>query len=352
MNKIELLQNLHNLNESEQFYKRYQEAKQNKKTFENYLKSLNVAEAVQAHYIIPEIAETMPPAMKDEYFFSAGDIGIRLQKHNCFTPEFRHFHTYFEAFYVYEGICRHEVSGQSRLLQMGDFVIIPPGTPHTISVQDTSIIIDMILSSEVIENVFKNPAYYKNNPLAEFFLRNIRYSSDNSFMLFHTGNDQELKDLILEMMLESVNRYQEYDAILYSQFAIFFAKLMRYYQSTIESATSNEVNANLAYDIIAFIQENHNNITLEDVAAKYHYTPEYTSRFIRKITGKTFMELLTDSRIKHAVALLKSTSLSVSQISFQVGYENVENFIRVFKKHYHMTPNAYRKNASLSTYLP
>ena len=352
MNKIELLQNLHNLNESEQFYKRYQEAKQNKKTFENYLRSLNVAEAVQAHYIIPEIAETMPPAMKDEYFFSAGDIGIRLQKHNCFTPEFRHFHTYFEAFYVYEGICRHEVSGQSRLLQMGDFVIIPPGTLHTISVQDTSIIIDMILSSEVIENVFKNPAYYKNNPLAEFFLRNIRYSSDNSFMLFHTGNDQELKDLILEMMLESVNRYQEYDVILYSQFAIFFAKLMRYYQSTIESATSSEVNSNLAYDIIAFIQENHNSITLDDIAAKYHYTPEYTSRFIRKITGKTFMELLTDSRIKHAVALLKSTSLSVSQISFQVGYENVENFIRVFKKHYHMTPNAYRKNASLSTYLP
>ncbi len=352
MNQIELLQNLHNLNESEMFYKRYQEAKQNRRTFDSFLKNLDLPEVIKAHYIIPEIQETMPPAMKDEYFFSSGDIGIRLQKHNCYTPEFRHFHTYFEAFYVYEGVCRHEVGAERKLLQMGDFCIIPPGTAHSISVQDTSIIIDMILSAEVIENVFKNPTYYKNNPLAEFFLRNIRYASDGNYLIFHTGNDQELKNLLLEMMLESVNKYPEYDAILYSQFAIFFAKLVRYYKDTIEMPSTNSYNADLAYDVVAYIQENHNTITLEDVAAKYHYTPEYTSRFIKKVTGKTFMELLTDARMKHAISLLKSTSLSISQISLQIGYENVENFIRVFRKHYSTTPSAYRRNSALSTYLP
>ncbi len=344
MNQIELLQQLHNLNGSELFYKRYQEAKVDSARFDRFLKSLDKEDILRKHYIVPELPETMPPAMRDEYFFSDTDIGIVLQKHNCYTPEFRHFHTYFEAFYVFEGIARHEVAGQKKILRMGDFCIIPPGTPHTISVQDRSIVIVMILSSEVIENVFKNPTYYKNNPLSEFFLRNIRYSGDNNYLMFHTGNDQELRDLILQMMLESINKYQEYDAILYSLFAIFFAKLIRYYESTIETPDKNRPNAELAYDIIAFIQENHNDISLEDVAQKFNYSLEYTSRYIKKNTGKTFMELLTDSRMKHAVSLLKSTNLSVSQIAFQIGYENTENFIRVFRKKYNTTPTAYRKS--------
>ena len=288
--------------------------------------------------------------MKDEYFFNNTDIGIILQKHNCYTPAIRHFHTYFEAFYVFEGICHHEIAGQSRVLRMGDFCIVPPGTSHTISVQDRSIVIVMILSSEVIENVFKNPTYYKQNALADFFLKNIHFSSDNNYLMFHTGNDQELKDLIIQMMLESINRYQEYDAILYSQFAIFFAKLIRYYEGTIETPSQNQRNSGLAYDIMTFIQENHDRITLDDVARHFNYTPEYTSKLIKKVTNSTFMNLVTDSRMKHAVSLLKSTRLSVAQIANQVGYENAENFIRTFRKKYSMTPSAYRK-VSDSNYI-
>ena len=40
------------------------------------------------------------------------------------------------------------------------------------------------------------------------------------------------------------------------------------------------------------------------------------------------MELLSESRMKHAIALLKSTSLPVSNVANAVGYESTENFIR------------------------
>ena len=350
MNQIELMQDLHTLNESELFYRRYQEAHKSPESLRHFLDSLDMDYVLEKHFIVPEIVETMPPSMKDEYFFNNTDIGIILQKHNCYTPAFRHFHTYFEAFYVFEGICHHEIAGQSRVLRMGDFCIVPPGTSHTISVQDRSIVIVMILSSEVIENVFKNPTYYKQNALADFFLKNIHFSSDNNYLMFHTGNDQELKDLIIQMMLESINRYQEYDAILYSQFAIFFAKLIRYYEGTIETPSQNQRNSGLAYDIMTFIRENHDRITLDDVARHFNYTPEYTSKLIKKVTNSTFMNLVTDSRMKHAVSLLKSTRLSVAQIANQVGYENAENFIRTFRKKYSMTPSAYRK-VSDSNYI-
>ena len=47
--------------------------------------------------------------------------------------------------------------------------------------------------------------------------------------------------------------------------------------------------------------------------------------------------------MKHAVSLLKSTSLPVLEIAYQVGYVNTENFIRTFRKRYQTTPTGYRK---------
>ena len=132
MNQIELMQDLHTLNESELFYRSYQEAHKSPESLRHFLDSLDMDYVLEKHFIVPEIVETMPPSMKDEYFLNNTDIGIILQKHNCYTPAFRHFHTYFEAFYVFEGICHHEIAGQSRVLRMGDFCIVPPGTSHTI----------------------------------------------------------------------------------------------------------------------------------------------------------------------------------------------------------------------------
>lgn len=83
----------------------------------------------------------------------------------------------------------------------------------------------------------------------------------------------------------------------------------------------------------------------------FHYAPEYASRFIKEATGKTFSEILTDARMKHALSLLKSTSLPISEIAFQIGYENTENFIRTFRKRYDKTPSAYRKDLQKDYYL-
>lgn len=343
MNELELIHSLHTLNETELFYQKYQTAKKDPERFISFLDSISTEECLKNHWVIPELKGTIPPSMKDEFFFSSSDAGMVIQKHNCFSPDFEHFHTYFEAFYVYEGTCEHIMGNDSRILRMGDFVIIPPGVSHRISVQNQSIIIVMILTSQVIENTFQNPTYYKDNILSEFFLKNIHYSQGNDYLMFHTGNDQELKNIIIQMMLESINKYQEYDAILSAYFSLFFGKLLRFYENTVDFPKASGKNAAAAFEITAYIQEHHTDVTLTRLAERYNYTPEYMSRFIREATGKTFSELLIDSRMKHAISLLRSTSLPISEIAYQIGYENTENFIRVFKKRYEKTPSSYRK---------
>ena len=346
MNEVELTQSLYTLNEAELFYREYQEKKKDPVLFSAYLKDLDKQFCLERHLVIPELKETMPPSMRDEYFYSDSDAGMVVQKHNCYSPEFDHFHTYFEAFYVYDGTCEHEIGGIRRTMGLGDFCIIPPGVSHRISVQNQSIVIVMILSAQVIENTFRNPTYYKNNTLSDFFLKNIRFSGSDDSLIFHTGNDQELRSILIQMMLESINKYQEYDAVLSAYFSLFFGKLIRHYEKTADRPGIRDRKAGTVMEMIAYIQEHHTDITLSGLAERYHYTPEYTSRFIRQESGKTFSDILIDARMKHAVSLLESTALPIAEISYQVGYENTENFIRAFKKRHRKTPSQYRRKSA------
>ena len=49
------------------------------------------------------------------------------------------------------------------------------------------------------------------------------------------------------------------------------------------------------------------------------------------------------TRFDIALAMLTDTNISISDISSDIGYENVEHFIRIFKKEYNLTPSEYRK---------
>lgn len=341
----ELLQEIHSLNISEQFYKEYQEKKKSPRQFQQFLSSLDYEFLKEQRLIIPEIPESIPPTMKadDSYVHSAS--GIMVQKHNCYTPAFSHRHNFFEAFYVYEGICEHYIEGKHQTLNVGDFCIIPPGIEHSISVQDQSIVIVMVLNRESLENTFSNPIYHRKNILSDFFLQNIYIKDANHYLLFHTGNDEEMRSVILDMMLETKNQYREYEVILYSLFGVFFAKLFRYYENTVEYPEFGDRNSSLAYGIITYIRENYRDITLNRVADKFHYTSEYTSKFIKQTSGKTFSELLTEVRLNHAANMLKNTNLTVGDIAYDIGYENPETFIRNFKKKYKKTPAVYRRES-------
>ena len=58
--------------------------------------------------------------------------------------------------------------------------------------------------------------------------------------------------------------------------------------------------------------------------------------------NQTLNSYLTDLRIRHAIDLLTTTDLPVSQVAAMVGYHDYFYFARVFKKTTQMTPSSYR----------
>ncbi len=87
----------------------------------------------------------------------------------------------------------------------------------------------------------------------------------------------------------------------------------------------------------------HKRTSLEDAAAIVGLSPKYLSRIFRQEVGTGFSDFKSKIKIEKAREWLSSTGYNVNQISDKLGYQNVESFIRAFKKYSNCTPSEYRK---------
>ena len=94
--------------------------------------------------------------------------------------------------------------------------------------------------------------------------------------------------------------------------------------------------------MLNYIQTNYQTVTLENMAEQFHLSEPYISKYIKDKSGKTFGEHVAHTRMKRAKTLLKNGNMTVENISYAVGYQNVEHFNRTFKKTFEMTPLQYR----------
>ncbi|WP_153798999.1 AraC family transcriptional regulator [Foetidibacter luteolus] len=96
--------------------------------------------------------------------------------------------------------------------------------------------------------------------------------------------------------------------------------------------------------IFEYIRSNFNReIYVEEIAGLVHMSNAAFSRYFRHHTRKRFSDYVTEIRISHACKLLMTDDLSISQISFDSGFENLSNFYKHFRKIAGMNPKEYRK---------
>jgi YesN/AraC family two-component response regulator len=105
------------------------------------------------------------------------------------------------------------------------------------------------------------------------------------------------------------------------------------------------------YDIIVekvknYLEANYHkhDTSLEGVSEYIGMSYCHLSVIFKRVTGKTFMEYLTQLRIEKAKNLILSTNMLFYEIADAVGYESPTYFSEVFKKRIGMSPTGYRKN--------
>lgn len=93
-----------------------------------------------------------------------------------------------------------------------------------------------------------------------------------------------------------------------------------------------------------YIQENFTKkVTLNEISQLINMSPVSFNRFIKSRTGKTFVAYLNDTRIGFASRWLLESDLSIGEISYKCGFNNLANFNRLFKKSKKCTPKEFRE---------
>lgn len=294
--------------------------------------------------------------MKDPVFLSESNIldtgsaisthfrspNIRLNRHDRFSEVPIHHHGYIEMNYVFSGICTAIVNKKKIPMSAGDLCIMDRRAEHTIlPTGKDDILLNIMLSTDYFSTTFIG-SLLNGGAVARFLAGVIDQANEhNQYLLFHTKHDPLVKEIIENIFIEYLNPGICCEDVLRYNLNLLFIELARCYQGDMERKHQQK-NKRYLTEILNYMEKNMKSCSLEDVAKKFNYHPNYLSRLIKAETGLTFQEHLSENRINRAVFLLKNSDMPIYKIVAECGYQNQNFFYQKFMKKYGQTPKEYR----------
>ncbi|WP_046175554.1 helix-turn-helix domain-containing protein [Domibacillus indicus] len=129
---------------------------------------------------------------------------------------------------------------------------------------------------------------------------------------------------------------EEIEAFIKEEIVYPMIKLMEERESSQYKSVSEKI-------IHVIQQEFDTKLTLDTIASRLHYNPNYLSEIFKKEFGQSFSDYLSNYRYTVAKTWLKDTNMSVKEIAERLQYNNSQNFIRFFRKMEGTTPGKYRE---------
>lgn len=84
--------------------------------------------------------------------------------------------------------------------------------------------------------------------------------------------------------------------------------------------------------------------TVQHLAEQLNYTPNYLSDMLRSLTGLSAQQHIHEQLIERSKELLATTTLSISEIAYQLGFEHPQSFSRFFKTKTQLTPAQFKSS--------
>ncbi len=328
-------------NEQELFYRQYYMAKQDPAGLEQFLQSLDRQEMARIYVWLPEL-RIFPTSYFDEYSIEEVRHNVGISRHNRYNPPFRHAHAYFEMIYVLQGFCRNVIEGQELYMEEGDICILAPEVWHTLETNsDDSLVLNIKIKKSTFKETFFD-LFTDNAALSVFFTKVLYSDHENSYIWYHTKDDEYLHTILLYLIAEGMTPQKYSKNAMEGFLRAIFCVLLRDEDGLLCSA---KVSSDLLVitSVLHDIQSHYQTITMKELSEKFHYSDDYLGRLIKKYTGTTFVKILQDTRFGKVCQLLEGTNLQIVEICNLVGYDSLAFFNHTFKKRYGMTPKEYRK---------
>lgn len=178
------------------------------------------------------------------------------------------------------------------------------------------------------------------------FLRN----EQNDCLLISEKSEEGLLEEISSKMLHIRKLFKETEPERYfdifAELVLIWKELVRWLHKTEDQpSTRRPEDYETSRKVISYIEKNlGEKLTLDLIAKEVCLSKWECSRRFKRIAGESVWSYLISARMAKAVELLLYSRKSVERIGFEVGFPNVNLFIRQFKKEFRTTPGQFRKN--------
>jgi AraC-like DNA-binding protein len=249
-----------------------------------------------------------------------------------------HHHNFAELSLVVDGNGTEIVNGKPHLFRKGTVSFLLPHHIHEIRLNSASVVKYNCMFD--LNLLFLSSS---DRELANALLKTgMEYPS-------HYDLDEE-QATHMAKLLESMKREYEDDGFakesaLRSKLMEALLFLLRIPRTTPFASSASVLieTRNHIEEILHFLHVHYQEeITLSLLAERFSRNASYISRAFKQLVGQTLTEYLHTLRVTRAASLLATTSMSITDIAMDVGFDHTRSFTRAFKDVKGTTPKQFR----------
>lgn len=231
---------------------------------------------------------------------------------------------------VYQGGAMIQVNDLKFSIKKGDVVFIKKGDLHYFNVNEAD-------GMKTLEVKFEST----DNDLDELF---------NTINTIFQDQGDQLYSLFSHIVLEGqrkVHCYKMMSNALLLESLVIMARISHKGIPTFDKSTSHLRSKleNMSPAIEAatdYIYKNINrNFTLQEMADGCGYNRDYLYRAIKKELGISAVQYVSQLKFEQAKRLIHHSELTLSEISWNLGFDSIQYFSRFFKSHAKISPSEY-----------
>lgn len=281
-----------------------------------------------------------------EQDFMDTDYDISLSRLIRYMPAQWHYSSYFLIYFPGDGPCDvYFRDGEHLELKKGELLILSPYTEHaTPCLRDDSFLEYFLIRSSSFNKVFLEQLR-DTSIMSHFFRTALRGNEEGpSYLLFDTGNDEEIWLLIDRLKLEIREKLPYSSAIINALMQALFSLTLRKYEDTAVLPSMHSTKWKKDFSrVFSYIENNFASASIKDVAGECGYSTRQIGRIVRNYFNMSYTELVTFLKMDKAVLMLREKAMSMKEISSSLGYSDLPSFYRAFRKYYGEAPAQYIK---------
>ncbi len=269
-------------------------------------------------------------------------VKVKLQEKPHFTYPW-HFHSEYELLYVLDGHGTRFVADNIESFKAGDLVLIGSNVPHFWrshssyyekgNPKKVNYIVIQLPNEFFKEAISEYPEFRLIKELLARSGRGMRFSPEFAEkakkkivdLCYSNGFSRAMLTLELLQFLAQTDEYR----LLAGEF----------YQRENHTFTNQRLTKVMHFLNATYLKK----VELEKVAEIANMHPSAFCRYFREKSGKSLSVFVNEMRISYACRLILEGKLSVSQVCYESGFNNISNFNRIFKKQTGFSPTHYFK---------